>query len=117
MTEQIINEFTINKKIKWVTRKTFDSLTVINQNNYMKTFEDSQVMFEKIFKTIEENNINKSLFLDFMNYVTEIKYLYEMMTLNDMKNKEIQQLLTKEKDYITSLYLNIQAITVNELRA
>jgi hypothetical protein len=113
---RIINECTVNREVKKLTKKSYSLLHTLNRNNYIKIFEDYKEKVENIFNRIKENQLDKSLFLDFMNYVKELEYLYDMITLNDMQDKEIQTLWNKEKDYITALYLTIQAITPTELR-
>lgn len=114
--EKVVTLKSVNREIKKVTRKTYQSLQTVNQNNYLTVYDQAQELFTKITDKIETNKINKSFFLDFFNYTKEIESFFSMINLNNMNDKDIDILLSKRVDYIISLTQIIQSITLADFR-
>jgi hypothetical protein len=98
------------KKSKVVTHQIYGLLNTAKQQNFILIKEKCKVLFQSVFDPITAFGFDKSLFMDFMNYETEINYCLEMITLHDMNTHEINLFLFEEMDYINSLLLCIRNI-------
>jgi hypothetical protein len=85
--------------------------TKLTRWNYLQIEKECSLLFNKIFANIEFYGLDKSLFLDFMDYETELNYCLAKIFLDELNTAQIHSLLEKEKDYLHYLYLSIRNIT------
>jgi hypothetical protein len=88
--------------------------TKITQWDHLQIEKECNLLFNEIFANIESYGLDKSLFLDFMNYETELNYCFAKILCDELNTAEICSLLEKEKDYLHYLYLSICNITPSE---
>jgi hypothetical protein len=107
--------------MKQITRRIY--LQVINrkgeykitEQNYLNIFALCDDFFKIIFSQIDTYKIDKSLFLDFMNFQMQLNYCFEMMIENEMTTKEIHDLMDKEKEYLNFIFQSITNLDISDL--
>lgn len=119
--KRTIDEITLIKKMKNVTRKIYylmidrQGSLKINQKNYFDIYVKCDELFQSIFTLIDECQVNKSLFLDFMNFQLQVNYCFEIITNKEMTTKEIITLINQEKGYLDYTFQCVQNIDLSKL--
>jgi hypothetical protein len=119
--DEAIKEITLVKAMKNVARKIYYSIISkkntlkVNEKNYFDIYIECDQLFDSIFKPMEIHKLNKSLFLDFMNFQLQVNYCFEMIVNNEMTTQEITTLMHKEKSYLDYTFQSITNIDISEI--
>jgi hypothetical protein len=114
-------EVALLKKMKNVTKEIYsliinkDNILQIDDINYFDVYVECDLLFDSILKPMNDFGLDKSLFLDFMNFQLQVNYCFEMIVNKEMTTPEINILMDKEKDYLNFTFSAITNLNLSEL--